>query len=805
MIASAIGKIGRRVSVQQQAFVTLGLLVLVISMAAVVVGRDVADVNAFDLWLAMLISVFLVWLLIRTRLPDWAEVALGLVSGICLALLWTGQLIQPLVGFLDAGATAIWHTAIEWLRALNFTDGFDLSPGGLPDFTSLVDAWGVFAATAGPRLQGAFSWLIAQAQGNPTYNPIGAGIFWTALLWFLAGWAVWGIYRWRNAIAGLLPLTLLLASIVAFSQGDWLPLVVVLGAALFLVAWTQYHARLADWQNRGMGYSAETRFDLTSAAVVTITLIATLAFLAATLPVPKIPEWLRQVYQPGTEALQQAGEGLGILQSPGEAVSAGSGGLPRFHLISAGPELLQKEVLFIQTSDPLPAQVNDLSLQAYYWRGQAYDVYSGRGWQTSATDAENLANDQPATVTESPYNQEFNQQVHVLGSTGGQVFFMGEFEQVSQPATLEWRSTPAGEGVDLFAALTESPDYSVSSRRLVAGENILREAQGEIPEWILQRYLQLPADTPQRVLDLAYELTQAAETPYDRALALESYLRKFPYTLEVAAPPAGRDVADYFLFDLQKGYCDYYATAMAVMARAVGLPARLAVGYSAGSYDPARAGYLVRETNAHAWVEIYFDGVGWVTFEPTAGLPAIARLPFTAQPADELAASPALPPSGELPTWLGTVLLVTAIAIGIFLLCGLAWLAWERWRLSRIPPVSALMRMYAGICRAGRRLNVVHMAGDTPFEYSAALTQRLARLESGRSWIASIQPAREQMDELVALYSQAVYSSEPPRAERVGRAVKGWQGLRFKLLASWLASLGPGRESRRPSIDTENS
>ena len=142
----------------------------------------------------------------------------------------------------------------------------------------------------------------------------------------------------------------------------------------------------------------------------------------------------------------------------------------------------------------------------------------------------------------------------------------------------------------------------------------------------MTKFLTLPDSVPERVLTLARELTANALTPYDRAQAIETYLRtSYPYTLDVPAPPPGRDVADFFLFELEKGYCDYYATAMVVLARAAGLPARFVSGYASGTYDSSNAQYIVTEANAHSWVEIFFTDIGWVEFEPTAGLPAIDR------------------------------------------------------------------------------------------------------------------------------------------------------------------------------------
>ncbi len=94
-------------------------------------------------------------------------------------------------------------------------------------------------------------------------------------------------------------------------------------------------------------------------------------------------------------------------------------------------------------------------------------------------------------------------------------------------------------------------------------------------------------------------------------------MREFPYTLDVPVPPADKDVVAYFLFDLQEGYCDYFATAMAVLARSAGLPARVVGGYATGAYHEEEHLFTVTAAEAHTWVEIYFFGIGWVEFEPT--------------------------------------------------------------------------------------------------------------------------------------------------------------------------------------------
>ncbi|HAY85794.1 MAG TPA: transglutaminase, partial [Chloroflexi bacterium] len=103
----------------------------------------------------------------------------------------------------------------------------------------------------------------------------------------------------------------------------------------------------------------------------------------------------------------------------------------------------------------------------------------------------------------------------------------------------------------------------------------MRNTSQEYPDWIANKYLQVPDSVPARVYDLALSLTATQPTPYDRAVAIERYLRQFEYSLEIEDPPEYRDIVDYFLFEQQKGYCDYFASSMVVLARAAGLPARL--------------------------------------------------------------------------------------------------------------------------------------------------------------------------------------------------------------------------------------
>ncbi|HEY9060459.1 MAG TPA: transglutaminase domain-containing protein [Pseudobacteroides sp.] len=133
------------------------------------------------------------------------------------------------------------------------------------------------------------------------------------------------------------------------------------------------------------------------------------------------------------------------------------------------------------------------------------------------------------------------------------------------------------------------------------------------------KYLLLPPDLPERIKNLAKSITDNKSNRYDKVKSIERYLSKnYKYTLTPDDTPTGRDFVDYFLFDLKKGYCTYYATSMVVMLRTLGIPARYVEGYIVTSGSKKGDEYQITNEKAHAWVEAYFEGFGWIKFEPTA-------------------------------------------------------------------------------------------------------------------------------------------------------------------------------------------
>ena len=144
----------------------------------------------------------------------------------------------------------------------------------------------------------------------------------------------------------------------------------------------------------------------------------------------------------------------------------------------------------------------------------------------------------------------------------------------------------------------------------------LRQAPASYPAEIRKTYLQLPSLDP-RIPRLAEEITARSSNEYDRAASIELYLKThYAYTLDLTGPPQ-RDPLAYFLFVRRAGHCEYFASAMAVMLRAVGIPSRYVTGFLPGEYNDVGGDYIVRASDAHSWVEVYFPDYGWLTFDPT--------------------------------------------------------------------------------------------------------------------------------------------------------------------------------------------
>ncbi len=323
-------------------------------------------------------------------------------------------------------------------------------------------------------------------------------------------------------------------------------------------------------------------------------------------------------------------------------------------------------------------------------------------------------------------------------------------------------------------------EYVVTSEVSLAAAADLRAAGTDYPDWVTDRYLQLPESLPKRVRDLALQITRSKDNPYDKAQAIVEYLHGIPYTQDIQPPPYNQDSVDFFLFDQRKGYSDYYGSAMAVLLRAAGIPARVAVGYNTGDFDRQSGLWVVREHHAHAWAEAFFPGYGWIEFEPTPGysLPGATReeleeldaLPFDVGSDGFLEEEePPLPlvfpaTSGSGP-WRSVP--VAPVAFATFAALGgvVAWWSWRR-GLSGLDPAACAYektRRLARLARAGPQPQ------QTPVEFGQALSQKLP-------WM------RPSVERIVHSYSAARYGGQVADATQAKSLDNAWRLLRRALL-----------------------
>lgn len=264
-----------------------------------------------------------------------------------------------------------------------------------------------------------------------------------------------------------------------------------------------------------------------------------------------------------------------------------------------------------------------------YWRVETKDFYTSKGWIHTGdesieqwlqlTDALPLSigpgKEDPQPIQIYSLNEEYQFLLQAYGVTSYQLY---------EPYSL----LKFNYGNEKISALVENNVFAPASYEMTYQQpeysyNALKESTSSSEND--PRYLQLPNDLPQRVTDLAYEITNSYESVYDKARAVEGYFARsgFQYETEnVQVPTGNQDYVDQFLFETKLGYCDNFSTSMVVLLRSVGIQARWVKGFSSGERINEEDGlytYQVTNNDAHSWVEAYIDGIGWMPFEPTIG------------------------------------------------------------------------------------------------------------------------------------------------------------------------------------------
>ncbi len=289
-------------------------------------------------------------------------------------------------------------------------------------------------------------------------------------------------------------------------------------------------------------------------------------------------------------------------------------------------------VMRVQTGKPV-------SYDRLRWRGIALTNFDGRRWTSPEHGAQRLQPDEDGWIhaADSPQKSDSPQPgmiytIYLEPLATDAIFVPGKVTRL--------RGNFTGEGSNSFTAIRRSyilrdstdtllnPFHNYTAVRysglsLLPPTNAakLRAASTEYSSDIVSTYLQLPPELDPRIPELARQITKNARTPFDMATTIESYLRsRFTYTLNLTGEP-GDDPLAHFLFETRAGHCEYFASAMTIMLRTLGIPSREVNGFLPGEYNDLGGDYIVRASDAHSWVEVYFPGMDWQTFDPTPAGP----------------------------------------------------------------------------------------------------------------------------------------------------------------------------------------
>ncbi len=658
------------------------------------------------------------------------------------------------------------------------------------DTTTIADAWLVVAEASsalGIRVQ---VWLMGLGRDITVNDALVRNLVWTLIMWLMAAWMGWFAGR-RNAVASMLPSIVLLAVVTSYSEFRIYTLWLMVSVLLLLMGIWNYKEHTKQWERKKVDYSDSIRYDAGQAVIFLTIVIGAVTFVTPSISWREIRDYLRERDQ---SSQNEAADLLGIQQqrAAGQNVSHQKPSLPRDHLLSSGSALSEEVVMTIRTGELPPVASPSITASAprYYWRSTTYDVYVGAGWITSTPIPQKYKANTPLIPGLLTGYKILHLDVEMM-QPEGKLFWSGILFSTDVSMRTDWRVRPQSDlfadqstllQADMFAVASSAHAYKAESYVPNVTVEELRAASTDYPEEIEARYFALPSSVTDRVYHLAREITAGKTNAYDKAKAIEAYLRaNYPYDLEIPAPPADQDVADYFLFDLKKGYCDYYATAMVVLARASGVPARFVSGYSSGSYDAANAEYIVRELNAHSWADVYFPEIGWVEFEPTASEPEVELA------LSKSAVSTIRPPESTAERllyrfrlekaiyWLSPVMIVLFICVLYFTLI-------ERWWYMHLAPSTAIEKMYRRLYRLGRPLAGEHTRAETAHEFMRKLTSGIDEIKERSRFTKLFSSTQQDVELLTDMYQDSLFSHNNIQKHEARKALNTWKRLRLRLL-----------------------
>lgn len=476
----------------------------------------------------------------------------------------------------------------------------------------------------------------------------------SALFWFLGYNAAWHVFRIDRVWRVILPPGLILVTNTLYYTGTAnldLYIVIFVLLALLLIIRSNLDARAWEWYVNGIRVPRALQQQFFRVGIVLALLALLLAGSFSSNDIQERLNRFREFLQ--SEPLTQLSEIwnrlFSTVETQGPTTADYYGG---DSLQLGGAIRLGEQVVFLVNAPPD---------RRYYWRSRVFETYSSGRWAPGA-NVRLTVESGPLNVTYAPEDMNARspvQQIFTMGLNASRLIYAAPQPlQVDVPTRTDLFYTPDREAMNVsvirpIKVINRSESYTVTSVLSDATAGQLRAAPAIYPDWIVRLYLQIPPSITDRVRELAQQIITAAnaQTPYDKAKAVETWLRaNIVYNETIPQPPTDRDPVEWVLFDLREGYCNYYASSMVMMLRTLGIPARMSAGFAQGTYDPAQGVYTVQERDAHTWVEVYFPGYGWIEFEPTAAQAPLNRVddapvPFSPSATPAFTATPTPTPT----------------------------------------------------------------------------------------------------------------------------------------------------------------
>ncbi|MDQ2886870.1 MAG: DUF3488 and transglutaminase-like domain-containing protein [Chloroflexota bacterium] len=463
--------------------------------------------------------------------------------------------------------------------------------------------------------------------------------FIVALSFILAYTSAWLVYRtrapWLMIVANAVVLLLNLSNV---SDGYIIFLIIFLIASLLLLLRFNLYESMLRWKRQGLRYAEDLGWDVMQAgALISIGILIFSWILPGSYINPTISQLWSLNSNPWTQ-IQNTWDR--VISVSGGSNPANRGNFRDSLSLGGNPNLTNEVVFTVQFAN------NQDNTQ--YLTSLSYDTYNGAAWTVGPVDTGAIKANQ-AFSSGADMTHTVVQKISVVNPPGEQSpYLLGASDIVSINLPAKVQTNQASSKIDWQGQngyLVAGQNYTVTSTVSSADEQTLRSVPmpADAPQFpagyegsavpvtyyypaIVDTYTQLTKLDP-RIAALAKSLTRGKTTMYDKVVALESYLRSnYSYNVNIHRPSDEEGVA-WFLFDNPNhdGFCNYFSSAMTVMARSLGIPARVAVGYTHGTYDAKHKENIIRGTDAHSWTQVYFAGYGWINFEPSASFAQFTR------------------------------------------------------------------------------------------------------------------------------------------------------------------------------------